>query len=154
VEYSNNIRKATEEEHEAAIALMRTFVNPNPCVGIFWYDSVSSELLGISKIETKYLTTESDTITYPKSHRTYWEEQYLKAIAKGKNQSVYYTDDVYAKIPRGSVSIENGVFFINVGNWIDGENIDKDELRELIIDEFDLSEDVNFRYDGQMDIEL
>lgn len=150
---SNKVVKATQEEHDAAIALMRTFMNSGPCVGIFWYDFVGYELFGVSKIEPRYVTTENDTITYPKSHSTYWKEQHLKAVVKNNTQSVYYKEDNYTKIPRGSICLENGVFYIHVGNWIDEGNIDKEELRELIIDEFDLPEDVSFRYDAQMDID-
>ena len=149
---SSNIRKATEEEHDATIALMRTFMSPAPCVGIFWYDSVGNELFGVSKIEPKWLS-ESDTVTHPKSHRAYWKEQSLKAVAKNKTHSVYYQEDIYAKIPRGCVCLEKGVFYVNVGNWINEQGIDKDELREVIIDEFDLPEDISFRYDAQMDID-
>ena len=46
--------------------------------------------------------------------------------------------------------MEGDTYFVNVGSWINGEVngqkcIDKDRLRELIIDEFNLPDNFIFR---------
>ena len=52
---SNKVKTATEEEHNAAIALMRTFMySDKPKVGIFWYDFVNNSLFGVSKINRSF----------------------------------------------------------------------------------------------------
>ena len=151
---SNNIRKATQEEHDAAIALMRTFMDSdNPKVGIFWYDFVNKSLFGVSKIEAESLSAEGDIIKYSQTHEIYWEEQHRRVIAKDNTKSIYYNNDNFRKIPRGRVCLENGTYYVYVGCWInDSDLIDTDKLRELVIDEFDLPEETTFRYDAQMDM--
>ncbi len=151
---SNNIRKATQEEHDAAIALMRTFVDSDkPKVGIFWYDFVNKSLFGVSKIEAESLSAEGDIIKYSQTHEIYWEEQHRRAIAKDNIKSIYYNNDNFTKIPRGRVSLENGTYYVYVGSWInDSDLIDTDKFRELVIDEFDLPEETTFRYDAQIDM--
>ena len=56
--YSAKVIKATQEEHDAAIALMRTFMcSDKPKVGVFWYDFVNNSLFGVEKGEVDiYLT--------------------------------------------------------------------------------------------------
>lgn len=144
---SNKVKTATEEEHNAAIALMRTFMySDKPKVGIFWYDFVNNSLFGVSKIEPELLSTESETITCPETHEIYWQNQHRIAIAKNNTMSIYYNNDNYAKIPKGRVILENGTFYAIVGSWInESDVIDSDKLRELIVDEFDLPEDFIFK---------
>lgn len=144
---SNKVKIATEEEHNAAIALMRTFMySDKPKVGIFWYDFVNNSLFGVPKIEPELLSTESETITCPETHEIYWQNQHRIAIAKNNTKSIYYNNDNYAKIPKGRVLLENGTFYVNVGSWInESDVIDSDKLRELIVDEFDLPEDFIFK---------
>ena len=151
---SNNIRKATQEEHDAAIALMHTFMcSDKPKVGIFWYNFVNKSLFGVSKIEEESLSAEGDIIKYSQTHEIYWEEQHRRAIAKDNTKSIYYNNDNFTKIPRGRVCLENGTYYVYVGCWInDSDLIDTDKLRELVIDEFDLPEETTFRYDAQMDM--
>ena len=150
----NKIKVATQEEHDAAIALMRTFMDSDkPKVGIFWYDFVNKSLFGVSKIEAESLSAEGDIIKYSQTHEIYWEEQHRRAIAKDNIKSIYYNNDNFTKIPRGRVCQENGTYYVYVGCWInDSDLIDTDKLRELVIDEFDLPEETTFRYDAQMDM--
>ena len=150
----NKIKVATQEEHDAAIALMRTFMDSDkPKVGIFWYDFVNKSLFGVSKIEAVSLSAEGDIIKYSQTHEIYWEEQHRRVIAKDNTKSIYYNNDNFTKIPRGRVCLENGAYYVYVGCWInDSDLIDTDKLRELVIDEFDLPEETTFRYDAQMDM--
>lgn len=148
------VKIATEEEHNAAIALMRTFMySDKPKVGIFWYDFVNNSLFGVSKIEPELFSTESTIITCPETHETYWQNQHRKAIAKNNKESIFYNNDNYAKIPKGRVLLENGTFYINVGSWInESDVINSDKLRELLIDEFNLPEDFIFKNEEQFDL--
>ena len=107
----NKIKVATQEEHDAAIALMRTFMDSDkPKVGIFWYDFVNNSLFGVSKIEAESLSDEGDIIKYSQTHEIYWEEQHHRAIAKDNTKSIYYNNDNFTKIPRGRVCLENGTY--------------------------------------------
>ena len=142
---STKIIKATQEEHDAAIALMRTFMcSDKPKVGVFWYDFVNNSLFGVEKGEVDIYLTNEDMATFPKTHKEYWDKQHDRAIAKNNTKSIFYNESNYSIIPKGSVYYEHGVYYAKVGNWINGE-IEK--LRELLIDEFDLPEDVIFRID-------
>ena len=60
-------------------------------------------------------------------------------------------------IPRGRFFFEGETFYVNVGSWINrevnGQNcINKDKLRELLIDEFNLPDNFVFRIDHHWDI--
>ena len=111
---SNKVKTATEEEHNAAIALMRTFMySDKPKVGIFWYDLVNNSLFGVSKIEPELLSTESETITCPETHENYWQNQHRIAIAKNNTKSIYYNNDNYAKIPKRKSSLGKWEFLCN-----------------------------------------
>ena len=80
-----NVVKSTQEEHDAAIALMRTFMDSDkPKVGIFWYDFVNKSLFGVSKIEAESLSTEGDIIKYSQTHEIYWEEHRDERHARGR----------------------------------------------------------------------
>lgn len=153
-----NIVRATEEEHKAVVSAMKEFMYSNkPKVGIFWYDFVNNKLFGVEKGDAELYETQGSVITYPKLHKTYWQKQHYRAIAKNNTESIFYTEHNYTKIPRGRIFLENGVFYVNVGSWINGEIdgtqcINKEELRELIIDEFDLPENFLFREDRHWDI--
>lgn len=89
--HPNNIKKATQEEHDAAIALMRTFMDSDkPKVGIFWYNFVNKSLFGVSKIEAESLSAEGDIIKYSQTHDIYCEEQHvLGKIVKATPEVVH-----------------------------------------------------------------
>lgn len=154
----NNIVQSTAQEHDKAIELMRGFmVSDNPKVGIFWYDYTQNILFGVEKGDVELYMTQGNIVTYPKLHKTYWQKQHHRAVAKNDTNSIFYQEHNYTMIPRGRIFYENGTFYVNVGNWINGtinnvQCVDKDKLRELIIDEFDLPEDFVFRQDKHWDI--
>lgn len=152
------IVKTTSEEHNDAIALMRGFMDSgNPKVGIFWYDYVNNILFGVEKGDVELYMTQGDMVTYPKLHKTYWQKQHYRAVAKNNTNSIFFREHNYTKIPRGRIFYEKGTFYVNVGSWINGtidgvQCIDSSKLRELIIDEFDLPENFIFRQDFHWDI--
>ncbi len=155
---NNVVIKSTETEHNKAIELMRGFMeSDNPKVGIFWYDYANNILFGVEKGDVELFLTQGKRVTYPKLHKTYWQKQHHRAVAKNDTNSIFYQEHNYTLIPRGRIFYEEGTFYVNVGSWINGfiDNvrcIDSEMLRELIIDEFDLPEDFIFRQDRHWDI--
>lgn len=160
-QYDNNqlsIQQSSEQEHNDAINLMKGFMdNGNPKVGIFWYNYIDNILFGVEKGDVELYTSQGNSITYPKLHKTYWQKQHHRAVAKGETNSIFYNESNYTLIPRGRIFVEGDTYFVNVGSWINGEVngqkcIDKDRLRELIIDEFNLPDNFIFRIDHHWDI--
>ena len=155
---NQDVTQSSKKEHDEAINLMKNFMDDgNPKVGIFWYDYNSNVLFGVEKGDVELYANQGNIITYPKLHRTYWQKQHFRAVKKGDTNSIFFKEHNYTLIPRGRIFFENGTFFVNVGNWINGEIngqkcINKDNLRELIIDEFNLPEDFVFRIDHHWDI--
>lgn len=152
------ILHSSEQEHTDAINLMKGFMdNGKPKVGIFWYDYINNILFGVEKGDVELYTNQGSNITYPKLHKTYWQKQHHRAVAKGDTSSIFYKEHNYTLIPRGRIFLEGDTFYVNVGSWINGEIngqncIDKDQLRELLIDEFNLPDDFIFRIDYHWDI--
>ena len=137
---------------------MKGFMNnEKPKVGIFWYNYADNTLFGVEKGDAELYTDQGNIITYPKLHKTYWQKQHHRAVAKNEENSIFYKEHNYTLIPRGRIFLEGDVFYVNVGSWINGEVnelncIDKDKLRELILDEFNLPDDFIFRVDHHWDI--
>ena len=151
---AENERLSTVQEHQEAIDLMRSFMdNGKPKLGIFWYDYNNNILFGVEKGDAELYTNQGNIATFPKLHKTYWQKQHHRAVAKGDTDSIFYTEHNYTMIPRGRIFLENGRYYVNVGSCIDGEVcgvkcIDKNKLRDLIVDEFNLPEDFTFRLDS------
>lgn len=155
---SNNVVQSSSQEHSNVINLMKGFMNnENPKVGIFWYNYVDNTLFGVEKGDAELYNDQGNIITYPKLHKTYWQKQHHRAVAKNDINSIFYKEHNYTLIPRGRIFLENGIFYVNVGSWINGEVngqncIDKDKLRDLIVDEFNLPNDFIFRVDHHWNI--
>ncbi len=155
---SNNVVQSSSQEHTNVINLMKGFMdNENPKVGIFWYNYVDNTLFGVEKGDAELYNDQGNIITYPKLHKTYWQKQHHRAVAKNDINSIFYKEHNYTLIPRGRIFLENGIFYVNVGSWINGEVngqncIDKDKLKDLIVDEFNLPNDFIFRVDHHWDI--
>ncbi|MBQ5854185.1 MAG: hypothetical protein IIW50_00040 [Alistipes sp.] len=155
---SNDVVQSSSQEHSNVIDLMRGFMdNENPKVGIFWYNFVDNTLFGVEKGDAELYNDQGSIIAYPKLHKTYWQKQHHRAVAKNDINSIFYKEHNYTLIPRGRIFLEGGIFYVNVGSWINGEVngqncIDKDKLRDLIVDEFNLPNDFIFRVDHHWDI--
>ena len=158
VDNQSSIQQSSEQEHNNAINLMKGFMdNGKPKVGIFWYNYIDNILFGVEKGDVELYVTQGNSITYPKLHRTYWQKQHFRAQSKGDINSIFYKEHNYTLIPRGRIFVEDDTYYVNVGSWINGEIngqkcIDKDKLRELIIDEFNLPDNFIFRIDHHWDI--
>jgi len=132
---------------------MKKFMdNGKPKLGIFWYDYKSNKLFGVEKGDAELYSSQGRLATYPKLHKTYWQKMHHKAVANNDTESIFYREHDYTQIPRGRVFLENGIFYVNVGDWINGtingvHCIDSNALRELLLDEFNLPENFLFRQD-------
>lgn len=150
--------KTDAGQHRAAIDLMRRFMDDGrPKLGIFWYDYVGNVLFGVEKGDARLYSSQGRLSTYPKLHKTFWQKMHHKAVASGDKDSIFFNEHDYTQIPRGRVFLEDGVYYVNVGEWINGfingkKCIDAGKLRELVIDEFNLPEDFEFRQDEHWDI--
>lgn len=154
------VELSDDEKHRKAVELMRQYLdNEKPKLGIFWYDYRNNVLFGVEKGDAElYINEGEGTIaTYPKLHKTYWQKKHIKALRAGDTESVFYGEHDYTQIPRGRIFYDNGKYYVNVGDWINGyingvKCIDKEKLKELILDEFNLPEDFIFRQDIHWDI--
>ena len=131
----------SEKEHNAQMADMKSFDEPMPSVGIFWYDPEEKSLFGVRKKELTPRDVEEAAekgvpfINYPRLHRQIWAKEYFTAQAKHQ-------------IPRGRVAWTVDKFIVLVGKW--AEPI-QEELAELIGKEFALPY-FEFVYDEHWDL--
>ena len=119
-----------------------------PDLGIFWYDTSNDELFGIVRTpadEAQYYHSnqwDCDVKTCKKLHETIWKKEHFKD--KDKRFSGDYT-----KIPRGRIFEFKGKgFVVYTGTWIDNYP----QVKELIINEFDLPNTTQFKQDEHWDI--
>lgn len=150
VSRKSEILRATDEAHKEMMDLMRGFFdNGKPQVGIFWYDYANNKLFGVQKDDADKYAETGKIGTLHKLHKTYWTKQHFRAVANNETNSIFYSENNYTLIPRGRIFVKPDMtFYVTVGEWINGqidgkEVIDKDKLRELIEDEFNLT---NFDY--------
>lgn len=115
----------------------------DPCVGIFWYDPEENELFGVRSVnadDTRYMQRdqfEHRSRTCTPLHEAIWKKEFYK----GKDKR--FLGD-YTKVPRGRIfEVEDQGFVVCVGSWIDKYP----EAKELILDEFELPDDTEFKID-------
>ena len=141
------------------INVMRNFFDDGkPQVGIFWLDYVHNTLFGVQKDDAEKYIEEIGVGTLHKLQRTYWHKQHYRAVARNEINSIFYVKTNYTLIPRGRVFVRSdGSIYVTVGHWIngeiDGQNvINQQKVRELIADEFNLSDDFEIIIDEHWDI--
>ncbi|MCM1531086.1 MAG: hypothetical protein NC048_05460 [Bacteroides sp.] len=95
------INHLSQEEHDSAIEEMKTFEGLafEPSVGIFWFDPDKGELFDTASCPVSTLNPKLDTISV--LHKNIWAKNYCRAKARGKTDSIYFTD--YTQIPRGRI---------------------------------------------------
>ena len=110
-----------------------------PKVGIFWYDTESGSLFGVSKIEACDLAFNSNGFkTVRTLYKTWWMKQRMRARSKQDYHSIFEKD--YIEIPRGRIfQREDGTFQLMCGSWI------TDHIVNMVKEEFDL-DNVTFEY--------
>lgn len=78
----------TEEKRKAQMDDMKSFDEPMPAVGIFWYDPKDHTLFGVRKKEITPREVEDAAekgkpfFNYPHLHRQVWAKEYFYAQAK------------------------------------------------------------------------
>lgn len=146
------------ERHKEAVELMRQFIdNGKPKLGIFWYDHKNNTLFGVEKGDAELYAGQGRLSTFPKLHKTYWQKMHHRAVAKSDTTSIFFREHDYTQIPMGRVFLEDGIYYVNVGDWINGyingeKCIDADKVRQLVQDEFNLPDSFRFRQDVHWDI--
>lgn len=144
------------EHHQEVINSMKVFFETDkPKVGIFWYDYVNKTLFGVMKDDAEKFDNDKGWITLPKLHKTYWQKQHYRALAKNDTDSIFYEESNYTLIPRGRVFLNDGQFYVAVGDWIHGNSgfeVSIEEFRELVSEEFNLPESFRFYVDHHWDI--
>jgi len=131
-----NIKKLSELE---CLKIMDEFLNiqDDPKVGIFWYDPKEKELFGVRSVIASSINTNSISDL----HEKVWSREYNKRKGKGLPLGVW--DGDYKNTPRGRIFKSGDGFVVKTGKWID----DCPEVKELIIEEFDLKDsEVQFQY--------
>lgn len=143
--------KQSQQGHNAMMADMKSFDEPMPSVGIFWYDMQEKALWGVYKQEITPKMVEDAAekglpyINYPKLHRQVWQKEAFRALAE--NKPTKFKGD-YTQIPRGRVAWEVNKFVVFVGQW--AKDIET-ELSVLLEQEFALPY-VELRYDEHWDL--
>jgi hypothetical protein len=128
-----NRKIITEKE---CLDIMDKFLDSqdDPKLGIFWYDPRDQELFGVSK---SYRDEVKGT-TIKTLHKTVWAKEFNKRKNKGLPPGKWAGS--YTDIPRGRIFYINNEFVVKTGSWIS----DYPEAKQLIIEEFDLPENVKF----------
>ncbi|MBR1480846.1 MAG: hypothetical protein IJ609_02840 [Paludibacteraceae bacterium] len=141
----------SHSEKEAIMADMKSFDEPMPAVGIFWYDPKEHDFFGVYKkvLTPKMIEEAADKglpyINYQRLHRQIWKEHYFRAMAE--NKPTKFKGD-YTQVPRGRVAWSVNKFVVFVGQWAKER---EDELTELLDKYFALPY-FEFRYDEHWDL--
>ena len=118
-------------------------------VGIFWYDTSSQDLFGVRAASVEDVPFYKSTLFDNKEvktcrplHYKVWDREYHRG------RDPRFRGD-YTKVPRGRVFfVKDTGFIVVVGDWIH----DHPEVRDLVIDEFNLPEDTEFRVDSHWNL--
>ena len=147
----NNMTALSDKEKNAMMADMKSFDEPMPAVGIFWYDPEEHDFFGVYKKELtpKMVEDAADKglpfINYQTLHRQVWQKQYFRALAN--HEPTKFTGD-YTQVPRGRVSWNIDHFVVFVGQWAN----DKEEELTALIDKYFALPYFEFRYDEHWDL--
>ena len=132
---------------EDAIIEMKQYFNEKAEVGIFWYNPIDEELFEVHSMPASSL--KKGEYTYPKLHKTIWNELYQRAKNRKKKgleyESIYLKD--YTQVPRGRIFLKDAVFYIFTGSWVDKK------IQKMIIKRFNLQKcEVVFKIDTHWEL--
>lgn len=129
----------TEDEYNSVMKLMSSNrgKDSEPKVGIFWYNRANKTLFGVVSHRLSDYTKANASdgrITCSEMHEDVWKKAYYKQ--RFENNGVGPFIGAYQDKPRGRIfyNIENDVFEIAVGKWLE----EFPEAYDLIVKEFDL----------------
>lgn len=86
----------TPEQHKAMMADMKSFDEPMPAVGIFWYDPEEHSFFGVRKKEmTPKMEEEAAQkglpfVNYQRLHYKIWQQEHYRALAKKRTHQVHW----------------------------------------------------------------
>ena len=132
---------------EEMIAEMLQYFDEKAEVGLFWYHPIEEVLFEVYSMPATLL--KQGQVTYPKLHKTIWQELRYRTLNKKKRglpyDSIYLSD--YTEVPRGRIFFKEGIFLVVTGNWI------TDKIKKMIIKRFNLQKcKVSFKTDTHWDI--
>ena len=143
-------RASRESDAKSAMEIMYSndkYQN-DPEVAMFWYDPEEDELFGIKSTLATDLNWyhsnqwDMDIRTDKHLHKNIWQKEYFRSKDKR------FQGD-HTLMPRGRVfEFKDQGFKVFTGDWID----EYPEVKQMIIDEFNLPEDTEFVKDVHWDI--
>lgn len=154
--YIKSAEQANEERanrnSEASSAMNLMFENDkyqnDPEVAMFWYDPEEDELFGIKSTLATDLNWyhsnqwNEDIKTDKHLHKNVWQKEFFR----GKDKR--FQGD-HTLVPRGRVfEFKDKGFIVFTGDWIDNYP----QVKQYILDEFNLPEDTKFEKDIHWDI--
>lgn len=110
----------SETERQQQMDAMRSFDEPMPQVGIFWYGLEDKTFFGVCKHEFTPRQVEEAAdqglpfVNYPHLHRQIWAREFFRAQAT--HEPTKFKGD-YTQIPRGRVAWIINKFIVFVGQW-------------------------------------
>ena len=129
----------TEDEYNSVMKLMSSNrgKDSEPKVGIFWYNRANKTLFGVVSHRLSDYTKANASdgrITCSEMHEDVWKKAYYKQRFENNGVGPYI--GAYQDKPRGRIfyNIENDVFEVAVGKWLE----EFPEAYDLILKEFDL----------------
>lgn len=129
----------TEDEYNSVMKLMSSNrgKDSEPKVGIFWYNRTNKTLFGVVSHRLSDYTKANASdgrITCSEMHEDVWKKAYYKQRFENNGVGPYI--GAYQDKPRGRIfyNIENDVFEVAVGKWLE----EFPEAYDLILKEFDL----------------
>jgi hypothetical protein len=142
-----NLQRLSDTERSQVEEVMRKASAEKPMVGIFWYNPNENELFGVAAVDPDILK-DTPLKTTSRRHDQVWEKEHFRAVARHKIDSPFYSESNGYNFPQGRVFKNESVFYVMVGKWID----EYPQAKELIIEEFNLPSDVEFKYDPKNNI--
>ena len=143
-------KRRADDSINAAIEVMMASMEmqDDPEVGCFWYDPKKNELFGVNSVPVSSMNFynspqfHTQVRTGPKLHESIWKKEAI--IGRDRR----FRGD-YTKVPRGRVfEFKNDGFKVMTGSWIN----DYPQAKQLIMLEFNLPENTEFRVDEHWDI--
>jgi hypothetical protein len=136
-------------DHETMIDYMENSLSlqTRPQLGIFWYDPKEDELIFVNKVFAHQVGFRwGGQKTIDAMHIAVWQSEKNKAKSKAK---VWKYSRDSSDTPRGRVwEIKNKGFVVTIGSWLD----DYPHVKDLILKEFNLPKNTEFRYDYHWDV--
>lgn len=139
--------EALERREEFIDAMRQNMeIQDDAYVGTFWYLPAQKRLLFVEKASAETVKpNQYGQRTTTKLHVTIWQKQKNHALSKGEPWP--YGKD-YTLLPQGRVWEQDGKYIVTVGKWLES----MPTAKQLILDEFELPVDAEFRYDSHWDI--